>query len=93
LLQKHVNQNGKVPYEGFKKDIKDLEKHLQLLSQETPQKGWTVDNKMAYWINAYNTFTIKYMIQNRLMYFQTISSPQAGITENTAYLKPNSILD
>ncbi|MGA0042912.1 MAG: DUF547 domain-containing protein [Flavobacteriaceae bacterium] len=64
LLQKHVNQNGKVSYAGFKKDVKDLENYLQLLSRETPQKGWTVDNKMAYWINAYNAFTIKLIVEN-----------------------------
>jgi hypothetical protein len=58
LLQKHVNSTGKVDYKGFQKDRAALDAYLKLLSDNPPQNNWSRDEKMAYWINAYNAFTI-----------------------------------
>lgn len=64
LLQKHVTVNGKVDYEGFKKDIKSLQAYLDELSVNVPQKSWTKKAILAYWINAYNAFTVKLILDN-----------------------------
>ena len=64
LLQKHVSSKGKVDYKGFKADSKNLEIYLNALSKNTPQDSWTKAEKLAYWINAYNAFTIKLIIDN-----------------------------
>lgn len=34
------------------------------LSQNAPNKTWPEEEKLAYWINAYNAFTIKLIIDN-----------------------------
>jgi Protein of unknown function, DUF547 len=60
LLKKHVSVTGKVNYKGFIKDTVALNQYLNLLSKTPPdEKTWTRQEQMAYWINAYNAFTIK----------------------------------
>lgn len=64
LLQKHVSEKGNVDYKGFKKEQLKLNSYLTYLSSNTPDSSWSKDEKMAYWINAYNAFTIKLIIDN-----------------------------
>tara|TARA_R110002073_G_scaffold221808_6_gene382018 strand:+ start:6231 stop:6935 length:705 start_codon:yes stop_codon:yes gene_type:complete len=64
MLQSYVNIDGKVNYKSIKADEKNLEIYLNTLSENTPQDSWTKAEKLAYWINAYNAFTIKLIIDN-----------------------------
>lgn len=64
LLKKHVTENGNVDYEGFQNDIIPLNSYLDKLSKKTPGKNWNKNDKLAYWINAYNAFTIKLILDN-----------------------------
>lgn len=64
LLQKHVSTQGNVSYKGFKESEKELDDYLGFLSENTPQNSWTKADKLAYWINAYNAFTVKLIIDN-----------------------------
>ena len=64
LLQKHVSENGNVDYKGFKKEEAALQSYLDLLSKNLPQKSWTKNATLAYWINAYNAFTVKLILDN-----------------------------
>lgn len=64
LLQQHVTKNGIVNYVGFQKDAEKLDDYLAELSKHTPQKNWTKEAVLAYWINAYNAFTIKLILNN-----------------------------
>lgn len=60
LLKKYVAANGVVNYKGFIKDTVALNQYLNLLSKTPPdEKTWTRPEQIAYWINAYNAFTIK----------------------------------
>jgi len=60
LLQKNVTEDGKVNYKGVIKDSTLLNQYLAVLSKNPPnEKTWTREEQMAYWINAYNAFTIK----------------------------------
>jgi hypothetical protein len=60
LLKKHVSESGLVDYNGFKNDSVALSSYLHLLETHHPnEKNWTRNERMAYWINAYNAFTIK----------------------------------
>jgi Protein of unknown function, DUF547 len=59
LLQKHVNDKGLVNYKGFIADSMALNSYLQLLSAHAPAADWNREEKLAYWINAYNAFTVK----------------------------------
>ncbi len=62
LLKKHVAASGKVNYKAFKEDKAALETYIQTLSDNMPAKEWSKDDKLAYWINAYNALTIKLIL-------------------------------
>lgn len=64
LLQKHVNKNGDVAYKAFKKDKKELEKYLSMLSKNKPGKDWSVQEQLAYYINLYNAHTVALILEN-----------------------------
>ena len=64
LLQKHVSAKGNVNYPGFKKDVQALQVYLDELSANVPQKSWSKNAVLAYWINAYNAFTVKLILDN-----------------------------
>lgn len=65
LLKKHVSSNGKVNYKGFITDSATLNKYLKILSDSKPdEKTWSVNEQKAFWINAYNAFTVKLIILN-----------------------------
>ena len=60
LLRTYVDAKGFVNYEGFIKDSMAFKQYLALLSNNQPNdKNWSRDEQMAYWINAYNAFTIQ----------------------------------
>jgi hypothetical protein len=60
LLRKYVNDEGLVDYKGFIKDSVAFNGYLNLLSENHPnEKNWSKDERLAYWLNAYNAFTIK----------------------------------
>ncbi|MBP1841296.1 DUF547 domain-containing protein [Formosa algae] len=64
LLQKHVSEHGHVNYEGFKTDEDKLQDYLNVLKTHAPSESWTKNEKLAYWINAYNAFTVKLILDN-----------------------------
>lgn len=64
LLKKHVDASGMVDYEGFVKDKAKLEAYLKTLSSKKPDKSWSREEQLAYWINAYNAFTVKLIVDN-----------------------------
>lgn len=64
LLQKNVSSDGKVDYIGFKEDAAYLQSYLNLLSTNLPEKSWSKNAILAYWINAYNAYTIKLILDN-----------------------------
>jgi hypothetical protein len=59
LTRKYVSEDGFVNYKGFIKDSVKLNHYLKLLSANHPSASWNSDQRKAYWINAYNAFTIK----------------------------------
>ena len=64
LLGKYVNSKGLVNYKGFISEKATFEKYLNSLSNNPPQSNWSRNEKMAFWINAYNAFTIKLIMDN-----------------------------
>lgn len=65
LLQKHVSTDGWVNYEGFIKDSIQLNNYLQLIESNYPnEKNWSREQILAYWINAYNAYTVQIVIRN-----------------------------
>ena len=62
LLEKYVTAHGNVNYQGFLDDRMEFQKYLDELSEHIPGINWTDAEKIAYWINAYNAFTVKLII-------------------------------
>ncbi len=64
LLRKHVSAEGRVNYRGFKSDRTLLDQYLQYLQGNPLQAGWSRNEKLTYWINAYNAFTVDLILQH-----------------------------
>jgi hypothetical protein len=64
LLQKYVSDAGQVNYTGLKADKKELNAYCKLLAGNPVLDTWSKEEKMAYWINAYNAFTLKLIVDN-----------------------------
>ncbi|MFK7773596.1 MAG: DUF547 domain-containing protein [Saprospiraceae bacterium] len=64
LLRKHVSSSGVVNYQGFKKDEARLDAYLMAMEKTNLEKSWGRNKTLAFWINAYNAFTIKLILKN-----------------------------
>ncbi|TGD82267.1 DUF547 domain-containing protein [Hymenobacter wooponensis] len=64
LLKKYVNEKGLVNYKGLKANQKEFNQYLQLLSKNPPAASWSKQEQMAYWINAYNAYTIRLILDH-----------------------------
>jgi hypothetical protein len=65
LLKKHVGLDGFVDYKGFIRDSAELNRYLKVLESVHPNdKNWSRNEQMAYWINAYNAFTVQLIVRN-----------------------------
>jgi hypothetical protein len=63
LLKTHVKPNGQVDYKGFIREKPKLERYLKLLSENAPDRSkWTKNEQLAYWINVYNAYTVKLIV-------------------------------
>ncbi len=62
LLSSNV-KSGKVNYKGFKNDPR-FESYLRLLAENHPESSWSKNEQLAYWINTYNAFTVKLIVEN-----------------------------
>ena len=64
VLSAHVNDRGEVNYKGLKADRGDLDRFIQRLGALKPQvyQRWGAQAKIAFWSNAYNAITLKYII-------------------------------
>jgi len=78
LLKKNVTETGFVNYENFIADSLKLNSYLQLIETNYPnEKTWSREEIMAYWINAYNAYTIQLIIRNYPL--ESIKDIQPGV--------------
>ncbi|UOQ68976.1 DUF547 domain-containing protein [Hymenobacter volaticus] len=64
LLKKYVNAQGLVDYKAWKTDQAAFNQYLALLSKNPPAASWSKAEQMAYWINAYNAYTIRLILDH-----------------------------
>ena len=64
LLQKHVTKDGIVDYKSFKNNEAKLDSYISYLEKTSPEKSWSKNKQKAFWINAYNAYTIKIILKN-----------------------------
>ncbi|NIR96663.1 MAG: DUF547 domain-containing protein [Gammaproteobacteria bacterium] len=65
VLRAYV-EDGLVDYAALKDDPATLDRYLDAVGAvtEAQYEGWTREQKLAYWINAYNAYTIKVVLQH-----------------------------
>lgn len=86
VLTTYVNQPGMVNYRGLKANPQPLNSFLATLAdlpQETYQK-WSDEEKIAWWINAYNALTLKAIIDHypiRASFFKGFVYPRSSIRQ------------
>jgi hypothetical protein len=85
LLKRYVH-DSRVDYQGIIKSSDKLDAYLGQLGSisETSYENWTVEQKLAFWINAYNAFTIKAIVDNYPI--------KRGFTLKGLFVPSNSIL-
>ena len=64
LLKKYVTEAGNVNYQGFIDENEVFESYLKKLAKHHPNKSWSSAERLAYWINAYNAFTLKLVLDH-----------------------------
>ena len=67
LLQKHVSNSGLVDYESFKKEEAKLATYIAYLQETSPKTSWSKNKQKAFWINAYNAYTIKLILESFIL--------------------------
>ncbi len=66
LLKKHVDERGMVNYRAFMADSSRLSAYCSRISNTLPNdQNWSKNEQLAYWINAYNAFTIQRVLRGR----------------------------
>ena len=65
VLQKHVRQ-GRVDYHALHRDTATLDRYLETLARIEPAayEKWTREQKIALWINAYNAYTLRVILDH-----------------------------
>lgn len=64
ILQKHVSKNGNVNYKAIKANWDELRQYISTLGVNLPTEDWSKNEKLAYWINAYNAMTIDLILRH-----------------------------
>jgi len=63
LLQKYVSLSGTVNYNGLKMEERQLDQYLKILQNGLRDRS-SEKEQLAFWINAYNAFTLKLVLDN-----------------------------
>jgi hypothetical protein len=63
-LQKYVSEKGNVNYDKIKNNLSELNAIVLQFEEKQPNEQWSKKEKLAYYINAYNLYTVKIIIDN-----------------------------
>ena len=66
VLSSHVDENGNVNYKALKENRQKLDEFNGSLATLSPEDfaKWTEKEKIAFWINAYNSLTLLAIVEN-----------------------------
>lgn len=62
FLNEFVSSSGKVNYKGMKLKMDTLDHYLIELKGHPPTSDWSKNERKAYYINAYNAYTVKFVL-------------------------------
>lgn len=76
ILKNNVTAEGLVNYKSIKANENELTHYLEQFKKTAPQPDWSKNETLSFWINAYNAFTVKLIIDNYpLKSIKDISKP------------------
>lgn len=64
ILSNFVSATGKVNYKGIKTNRELLRQATFYFEENPPTASWSRNEKLAYWINAYNLYTLELVVDN-----------------------------
>ena len=64
FLRKYVSSQGNVNYASIKANKSELDAIVNEFNAQYPESSWSKNEVLAFWINAYNLFTIKLIVDN-----------------------------
>lgn len=64
FLKKYVSATGDVDYKSIKANKKELDAITKTFSATSVLSSWSKSDQLAFWINAYNAFTIDLIVNN-----------------------------
>ena len=64
LLKTYVSTEGEVDYKGLLMERTHLDTYLEQYKEIYPESDWSDAQVLAYWINAYNAFTLKLILDH-----------------------------
>lgn len=64
ILKKYVAANGNVNYKGIKENKATLDAYLNALNSNSPEDSWSKNDRLAFYMNAYNAMTLDLIINN-----------------------------
>lgn len=64
FLKKYVSATGDVDYKSIKSNKKELDAITKIFTATSVLPSWSKNDQLAFWINAYNVFTIDLIINN-----------------------------
>lgn len=66
VLDKYVDDSGRVDYLQLKQKRADLDEFVQALENLSGEifKSWSDEDKIAFWVNTYNALTLKVIIDH-----------------------------
>lgn len=85
VLSEYVTVEGLVNYRALKSDQAGLNRYLQNLASIDPDsfKNWTRQQQLAMWINAYNAFTIKAILDHYPIEHSWLLDPLGQYPDNS----------
>ncbi len=65
ILKQNVSAAGNVNYDAIKSNWSSLRNYINVLSENMPTDNWSKNEKLAYWMNAYNAMTIDLILRHQ----------------------------
>ena len=64
ILKNNVSDQGNVNYAAIKSNWSSLRAYIKSLGENMPTDSWSKEEKLSYWMNAYNAMTIDLILRN-----------------------------
>lgn len=66
VLSAHVDEDGMVDYAALKQNVDPLHRFIAGMGAVEPEEfaAWSREEQLAFWINAYNAITLKYIVDH-----------------------------